>query len=444
MKSHCTAIVLLGLLGAGSVASAQSSPIGLTLADAITRGLENSHRLAEIKAREEGAKAAVEVAAAADRPLVGASASYSRTNHVTEFAVPQPNGSRLVVYPDIPDNLLSRVSFQWPIFTSGRTDALERAAAAEAAAVGSEIEVARADLRFEISRAYWAVVTAREAVRVLDVSSERIDAQLKDAQQRFAVGLIPPNEVSTLEAQRARERAQRLEADNLHRSSIVELARLIGAPPGSAIEPTDSIAQPTPVFRHSNESSMVEEALSHRPELKALASRVNGAEFRERAVSSATKPTISLIGGVDYARPNPRIFPRKGEWQESWDVGVNVNWAFLDFGRTKAQRVEAAAMTKAARERLADVEAVISADVRQRLMDRDSAHAIAEAADAAVKSAIEARRVVAERFGAGVATSTDLIVAQVAQLETELARTRALANLRLAEARLERSMGGSR
>ena len=47
--------------------------------------------------------------------------------------------------------------------------------------------------------------------------------------------------------------------------------------------------------------------------------------------------TIALTGGVDYANPNPRIFPRKGEWQESWDVGVSVNWNFFDFGRAKSQ-----------------------------------------------------------------------------------------------------------
>jgi outer membrane protein TolC len=40
-----------------------------------------------------------------------------------------------------------------------------------------------------------------------------------------------------------------------------------------------------------------------------------------------------------------------------------------------------------------------------------------------------------------VATSTDVVVAQVALLETELARTRALAGVRLAEARLHRVLG---
>ena len=78
---------------------------------------------------------------------------------------------------------------------------------------------------------------------------------------------------------------------------------------------------------------------------------------------------------------------------------------------------------------------------RQRLLDLESSQAMVRAAADAVRSAAEARRVVADRFSAGVATSTDVLVAQVALLETELARTRALAALRLAEARLERSVG---
>ena len=56
-------------------------------------------------------------------------------------------------------------------------------------------------------------------------------------------------------------------------------------------------------------------------------------------------------------------------------------------------------------------------------------------------SATEARRVVQERFAAGVATSTDVLDAQVALLQAELDRTRALATMRLALARLDRAVG---
>ena len=419
--------------------AAQSPPVRLTLADAIARGFEASHRLAEVRAREQGAQAAVQGAQVADRPIVTASAGYTRTNHVPEYAFGQ-GSARQVVYPDIPDNVVSRVSFQWPIYTSGRVDALERAATAEAQAVAADIETTRADLRLEIVRAYWAAATAREAVRVLEESSARADAQLRDARQRFDVGLVPPNEVSSLEAQRSREQAQLIEARNIRESTLVDLRRLIGVDPETVVDIADALDAPA-AAESPTTPALIQEAVKQRPERKALTLRLGGVEARQQAAMTANKPVVALGGGVDYANPNPRIFPRKGEWQESWDVSVNVSWNFLDFGRTKAQVAEAAAAATATRARLAEFDSVVSADIRQRLLDLDSSQAMVKAATDAVRSAAEARRIVGDRFAAGVATSTDVVVAQVAMLETELARTRTLAGVRLAEARLHRALG---
>ena len=81
---------------------------------------------------------------------------------------------------------------------------------------------------------------------------------------------------------------------------------------------------------------------------------------------------------------------------------------------------------------------MLDVEVRQRVLDVASAAAAIAAAEDGVSSAAEARRVVAERFAAGVATNTDVLDAQVALLQAELDRTRALANAHLAAARLDR------
>lgn len=424
--------------------AAQPAPVRLTLAGAIARGFETSHRLAEVRAREQGAQAAVQGARAADRPIVTASAGYTRTNHVTELAFGQ-GAARTVVFPDIPDNAISRVSFQWPIYTSGRVDALERAATAEARAVAADIDTTRADLRLEIVRAYWAAATAREAVRVLEESTARADAQLRDARQRFEVGLVPPNEVSSLEAQRSREQAQLIEASNIRESTLVDLRRLTGVDPETVIELAETLDQGGNSVAGANgvtqSAELIREAFEQRPERKALSLRLGGVEARQQAALTANQPTIAVGGGVDYAKPNSRILPRRDRWHESWDLSVNVSWSFLDFGRTRAQVAETSAAASATRERLAEFDSVVAADIRQRLLDLDSSRAMVRAASDAVRSAGEARRVVGDRFTAGVASSTDVVVAQVAMLETELARTRALAGVRLAEARLHRSLG---
>jgi outer membrane protein TolC len=92
-------------------------------------------------------------------------------------------------------------------------------------------------------------------------------------------------------------------------------------------------------------------------------------------------------------------------------------------------------------ERLADFDASLAVEIRQRVSEVASSRAAIDAAGDAVRSATEARRVLGERFSAGVATSTDVLDAQVALLQAELDRTQAIATAHLADARLARTLG---
>ncbi len=134
--AHFACVPALVLAVAG-VVRAQEAPAALTLQSAIDRGLAASHRLGELKARQAGAEAAIQGTKAAKMPQASAIAGYTRTNHVDEFGIAVPGQGLRVIYPDIPDNYRARLDLQWPIYTFGRTDALERAARAESQAYRS-------------------------------------------------------------------------------------------------------------------------------------------------------------------------------------------------------------------------------------------------------------------------------------------------------------------
>lgn len=440
----CIAIAWTLVASCATYAAAQpaptASPVRLTVEDAIARAQAASHRLGEAQARAEGAQATVRVQRTTDLPVFGVSGGYSRQIHIDEFAVRQADGSLRVIYPDLPNTLRTRIFAQWPIYTGGRTGALERAAEAEARAAGADLETARADLRLEVVRTYWGLATASDAVRVLEESVARANAHVAEVQSRFDAGLIPPNEVLSSEAQRTREEVQLIEARNLEESVAVELRRLTDLPPDTPIELADQL-ELVPGTNSDEISAQVAEALQRRPERQALAARIEGAEERQEAARAGHRPTIDLAGGVDYARPNLRIFPITDEWRPFWDVGVNIRWNFWDSGRTTAEVVEAGFAADAVRERLAELDTLVAADVRQRLLDVDSSLAAVRATADGVKSAAEARRVVTERFNVGVATNTEVLDAQLALVQAELDRTRALANVRLAQARLDRALG---
>ena len=123
------------------------------------------------------------------RPTGRSSASragYMRTRHVTRSSSRWAGqAASMVLYPDVPDNYRTRLDLQWPIFNGGRTDALERAARAEASAASADVAAAQGDLRLEVARAFWAVVTAQSAADVLKESLARAQQHVEDARQRL-------------------------------------------------------------------------------------------------------------------------------------------------------------------------------------------------------------------------------------------------------------------
>jgi outer membrane protein TolC len=423
---------------AGAAAGAQEGPLRLTLREAIERADRNSHRIAELAARVAAAAAVEAARGAADLPQVAAHGSYLRTNHVEVFLVPVPGQPARVLYPDVPDNYRARLDLQWPIYTAGRSAALERAAGAERAAAAFDVSAARADLRLEAARAFWALVTAREAEDVLGRTLESTAAHVAELRARLDQGLIPPNDVLTAEAQHSRQRLLAIEARTLRGVAEADLRRVIGEDAPTPIEPAAVL---DPVAPAEAGGRPADEARRQRPERRAFESRVEAAREREAAAAASARPQAAVAAAYDYARPNPRFFPRVEDWRNSWDVSVNVSWTLWDGGRRAAEQAEAAAATDAVRARAAEFDRQLAFEVEQRRLETASAAAAIQTAEDGIRAAREARRVVGERFAAGVATSTEVLDADTALLQAQLARTRAIADARLAAARLDRALG---
>jgi len=354
------------------------------------------------------------------------------------FGLP-PQNPTAIIYPDIPDNWRTRLDMQWPVYTFGRFESLERAARSEATAAEKDVSTFTADVRFDAARAFWALVTATESVRVVEEALALVEAHLRDVRNMRAAGLLAPNDVLSVEAQRSRQQVQLIEARNMRDVAEADLRRVTGLEPGVAIT-IDAVLE-GPQASLAPYDQLLADARAARPERQALQARVDAIGERRNAAAAGLKPVLAVGAGFDYAKPNPRIFPRTNEWHTSWDVGFNVAWPLWDGGRVKADVAEAAANRRAVEQRLAEFDSVLDFEVRQRQLDVESARQSIRAAADEVASAAEARRVVDERFRAGLVTNTEVLDAQQALLIAQFDRTRALATARLAEARLDRALG---
>jgi outer membrane protein TolC len=332
-----------------------------------------------------------------------------------------------------------------PLYTSGRVRSAVDAARADADASAADERTVRADVELEVATAYWTLVTTRARVAVVERALARSDRFVVDIGARVDAGVLPPNDRLTAQAQRARQRVQLIQAQNETALAEAALARLIGALPGESLEPTTPVSVSTPradAAAMRDATTVAAEVTQGRSERQAITFRVQALREAAQALSANTRPQISLVAAIEPSKPNARFVPRVNEWNTSWDLGVNVTWTLWDNGRSRADRAVMQSQADALAARLADVDSAVALEIRQRQLDMSSTRAALSAVAEAVDAATEARRVVGERFAAGVIVGADVLDSDVALLEAELERTRLEASLRVSEARLVRALGG--
>ena len=295
----------------------------LTLDEAIAQGLAASHRLAELQARQQAARAPSTRAPRRRAPSVAAQAGYTRTNHVDEFGMPAPGAPPQVDLSGHSDNYRTRLDLQWPIYTGGRADALERAARAEASA--TRRGPGRGARR----------PAARDHARVLGARHRRRDGggrpRSLDAHRRAARGSASRVRAGPRPAERrlvGRRRSRRVSgcsrsqaANQRARSPKPICARLIGMNPAAGSSPSRAADAPTcrqPATR-ADLAALVDQALAgaRRSARRCAFARIGGGRSQVAAAAAAGGGRrLAVGGGYDYARPNPAHLSAQPRWND--------------------------------------------------------------------------------------------------------------------------------
>jgi outer membrane protein TolC len=419
-----------------------AAEVPLALGEALEKAKANSAHLAQLASLQKAADAALKGARAQRWPVVDFNATYSLNSDVPELSIiePGPPPTRQVVFPNIPHQYKTRAGVAVPIYTGGRVSGQVAAARGAQDAARLDLVAGSADIRLETESAYWGLVTARESARVLRESIASYDTHLKDAKNRFDLGLAARNEVLAVQVERDRAELARLQAENQSDVANANLVRLVGLPPDSRVVPTETVAGPAAAEAGATEE-LVLAALQARPEVASAQSRLSSAEAQARIERAASLPQLSAFASYDYSRPNTRILPLVDEWNGTWSVGASVSWVAFNGGRTRAAVAEAQAEAEAARHQLRDLEERIRLEVTTERGDLDTARAALLVAERNLASARESVKVETDRYHEGVGFSSELLDAETRLLRAGLDLTEALTSIRVARAGLDRAVG---
>ncbi|HEY6549396.1 MAG TPA: TolC family protein, partial [Vicinamibacteria bacterium] len=429
---------------APQTAETGAAEIRVTLTEALQRAHTASARLAQLRALETASGETLRGAQADRWPSLGLSGQYSRNSNVPEFVVPQPDGSQLVVFPNLPNQGYLRASVAQPLYTGGRVGGNLESAEAQQAAAAQDTKAAQADLRLEVTASFWNLRSRRESERVLREAIASYEAHLKDATNLLEVGMAARNDVLAVQVERDGAELSRLQAESAAEVENANLVRLLDLPPGSRVVPAEDAVDPglgTEGRDLAEVEGFVAEALQQRSEVLALQSRVAAASAQAKVARAPSLPQASLQGMYDYANPSQRIFPLEGTWRDTWTVAVGVSFTPFDGGRSSAAAARAEAQAEAAGHQLRDLQQRVRLEVTSRFLELRAARASLEVATRNVTAAQENVRVSQDRYRAGVSPSSYLLDAETRLLHVDLERTQAAAHLQVARARLERARG---
>jgi outer membrane protein len=282
-----------------------------------------------------------------------------------------------------------------------------------------------------VIRAYFDVL---EAERLRDVTRQTIALdreQLGNAEERFAAGRLTKNELLVVQVALRNAEEQLLQRELAIDQARWELNQAIGLPVDGPTELAD-VASP-PVLPGTEEALRL--AHAHNPAVAALLEERQRLDETAQSLARGWLPRVSAGGAIDYSSATI-VQPQRiesGFVGFSWDLGTD--------GRRAAEIVEARAAADRSRIALERELGELEAAVRAAHRGVEERLAAADAARASVAQAEENLRIRREQFGAGRATSDDVLDAEALLAAERATLAGALYQAHARRAELQRLMG---
>lgn len=260
--------------------------------------------------------------------------------------------------------------------------------------------------------AYLQVQAAQARVLAAQAQIDTAQALFKQTQDRRAVGLNPQIDVNRSQVQLQTEQQRLMSLKNDLAKQKINLARLVGLPPNQNYEITDEVSY-SPAPDLSVEQAL-KQAFETRADLQAAQAQVRAAERVRSAARWEHLPSLAVSADYGAIGINP------AQSHGTFTVVGTLRIPIWQGGRTEGETMEADAALGQRRAELQDVRGRIEADVRDALLDIETAANQIEVARNNQKVARETLALTRQRFEAGIADAVEVTQAQESVVSADL------------------------
>ena len=337
---------------------------------------------------------------------------------------------------DIHNVFAGTIGFVQPVFMGGKILELYHMAK-----YGENLAIAQqenkvTELLLEVDEAYWRVVSIENKVKLATDYRNLIAKVDSNVSVMIDEGTATKSEalkirVKLNEADMTVTKAE--DGLNLSRMALNQLC-------GISLEEVYTLADEDLNNEEVTELIPVQQAISNRPEIKALTQVENIARSNEKIMLSRFLPNIGLTG--NYLISNPNSFNGfKNEFGGMFTVGVVANVPLFHFGDKFHTLNAARSQRKIATLQLEESKEKMQLQIKQNAYKLNESMKKKSSTQQNIDQAEENLRYATEGFEAGVITSTDLLGAQTAWLSAKSDFIDANIDLKLCHLYLAKSLG---
>lgn len=435
MKRTALVLTLTALLGAAA-ASAQDT-LRLTLNEAITSAIGNNRQIAIARLAIDNSDAQVDEAYSGTKPQVSLNGRYTRMLQKQVFYFPDGDGNSRPIKVGSDNSFAADLTVNQVVYNSAAFTAPD--------AAKSYAKIAREQLRtdvtqtvFDVKRAYYSALLAREALRVNEAVLSNSEENMKNAQALYKAGLRPEFDALRAEVQVANQRPVVVAARDAYQQAIDNLKLVLGLGPDAAVSLQDQFVLPGVVAHPS-----IEEAATTLDRSNAQVQTLRMVADVNRQVIDIKKsdylPTVALFGTYQLQSQADNFSDLT--FEPTSYVGLNVSFNLFSGGRTDAQVEQARLAWEQSKVKAMQAQEGLRTQlgiVHRRL---DVARQRVTTAEATINQAERAYKIATTAYKAGTSTQLQINDADLALAQAKLNRLSAVYDYNMAAAELELLMG---
>jgi outer membrane protein TolC len=412
----------------------------LSLDQAVETALKNHPNLKAADSQVEGARANVLKSKSGFLPKVTLSETWSKTDNPLmvlgtklnqESVTPADFNPTVMNDPDALSNYNTRLSVMQPVFNGGKEYLGIKQARLASEAASQDRARARQETVFNVVKAYYGLLLAKEYDKVAIQSLETSAANVKLAEARFKAGAV-------LQSDLLRAKVQYAEVKEMATRSAngVKLAARTSALPWACRRTYAVEGALSAQDMKEGLDEMISGAFSLRPDLSSLGLNRKNAEANISQARTDYIPSLNLMGQVDLN--SDRI---AGNDAKSWAVMAVLQWNLFDGLVTTARVREATANAGRMRAMEEQMKSGVQLQVRQAYYNLQASLERIAATSSSVQEAEEGFRIVQKRYEAGMTTLVDVLGAENALIRSRTGALQALYDNNVAAAELKLAAG---